>query len=176
MSRRDWESKRERGEEPKHRLATCFSNWAMASLCHSTTVSVTAQVPIASGRKDRWLPWHAGLKMLLLRMPQLAVQLIEGEEKRFQCSSERPNGASSSSSTGMSTISCQQTDRLMANHRTSSLATAVWLCRGLCSSPALQQRHQMGTGTQPNTPFCYFGALNESAGLLMTPSLSKIRI
>lgn len=86
-----------------------------------------------------------------------------------------PQGRLQQQGARISAISYQQMDRLMATLGTPSLATAVWVCWTLRSSSPLQQWHQVGTGTEPNTSFCRFGALNESTGLLMTLKLSKIR-
>lgn len=43
-------------EEPRHMAVACLSNYVIASLCDCISLSVTGQAPIASGRRDRWLP------------------------------------------------------------------------------------------------------------------------
>lgn len=43
-------------EEPKHMAVACLPNYVIVSLCDCISLSVTGQAPIASGRKDRWLP------------------------------------------------------------------------------------------------------------------------
>lgn len=43
-------------EEPKHMAVACLSNYEIVSLFDCISLSVMGRAPIASGRKDRWLP------------------------------------------------------------------------------------------------------------------------